>query len=89
MINLFEGYANILSKCSYDKINTDDRHEVMVNHENIYLSTKQDSQIGMYYEGLQRWSYNSQESYTDTSIVHSLNYFMIHLVDGYLQTGEY
>ncbi len=89
MINLFEGNVGILSKCSWDRVNIDNKYEVMVNHSDIYLSSAQDSQIGMYYEGLQSWDYQPQDSYTDTSIVHYLNHFMIHLVDGYLQTGEY
>ena len=58
---------------------------VIVARSTIYLHN--DDWLGLSDEDLIRWEL--RKDYTGSHLPHYLNYFMVHLVDGYLQTGEY
>ncbi len=53
----------------------------------IFLKDETDGCLGVCYQSFSTWEY--REDYTGSHLPHYLNYFMVHLVDGYLQTGEY
>ncbi len=58
---------------------------VVVNETSIYL--EEDDTLGLLDNDTILWA--ERHDYTGHHLPHYLNYFMIHLVDGYLQTGGY
>lgn len=59
--------------------------QIVMGRRWMYLP--EDNTLGLSDNNLIQWT--EREDYTGSHLPHYLNYFMVHLVDGYLQTGGY
>lgn len=67
--------------------NHNKRSPVKVMSIASYLSLRVDSCLGISDKDLIRW--NVVKEYTNDNLPHYVNHFMLHIIEGYLETGEY
>ncbi len=91
MIKIYNPYGVTLD--NHIKIEEEEDSEgasncpVIIKPAQMYVRDDEDKCLGFEDKDLIRWK--RRQDYTGHHLPHYLNYFMIHLVDGYLQTGKY
>lgn len=84
-INTYKG-SIVLPYCLEDEGTVGNTYISLREHES-YLSGKGDENLGLKDGGTFLWK--SKTIYSEKELLHTLNHFMIRLLEGYLQTGEY